>query len=224
MSREGLQVALVSVSMSCTSTWNTTVWPSSRRAEASWALPSQPNWNASSPPDTRNQGLCVPRIRKPALRAAACGHLGVDRALAPRYCPPPLGSAVHARQDRPVSHPLASLPAWVVSVAAPMAWELLEAGIDAAPRRVVALRRQPCRETSPALRQGRISLSEAALALRTRPHALAAHGYATGKETRVAAAARVKLCGGGTEDVNADRSGSGQDGELHDTGDEKGHR
>ena len=49
--------------MSCTNAWNTTVWPSSRRAGASWALPSQPRWNASSPPRTRNQGLCVPRVQ-----------------------------------------------------------------------------------------------------------------------------------------------------------------
>lgn len=63
MSPEGLQVALVSVSMSCTNAWSTTVWPNSRRAGASWARPSQPNWNASNPPHTRNQGLCVPRIQ-----------------------------------------------------------------------------------------------------------------------------------------------------------------
>jgi hypothetical protein len=38
-------------------------------------------------------------------RAAALGHPGDDPSLAPRHRPPPLGSAVHARQDRPASHP-----------------------------------------------------------------------------------------------------------------------
>src|ERR1022692_1756842 len=38
-------------------------------------------------------------------RAAASGHPGHDPALAPRHRPPPLGGAVHARQDRPPGHP-----------------------------------------------------------------------------------------------------------------------
>src|ERR1039457_5589927 len=37
--------------------------------------------------------------------AAAAGHPGNDRALAPRHPPPPLGHQVHARQDRPASDP-----------------------------------------------------------------------------------------------------------------------
>jgi putative transposase len=43
--------------------------------------------------------------KSPPPRAAACGHPGHDPALAPRYRPPPLGGAVHARQDRPAGHP-----------------------------------------------------------------------------------------------------------------------
>ena len=37
-------------------------------------------------------------------RAAAVGYPGHDRALAPRYRPPPLGRQVHARQDRKAGH------------------------------------------------------------------------------------------------------------------------
>src|SRR6266480_8149066 len=40
-----------------------------------------------------------------APRAAAAGHPGHDRALAPRHRPPPLGRQVYARQDRSASHP-----------------------------------------------------------------------------------------------------------------------
>ena len=41
---------------------------------------------------------------RPPARAAAAGHPGHHRALAPRYRPPPLGRQVHAGQDRPAGH------------------------------------------------------------------------------------------------------------------------
>ena len=37
--------------------------------------------------------------------AAAAGHPGHDRALAPRHHPPPLGRKVRARQEWPAGHP-----------------------------------------------------------------------------------------------------------------------
>lgn len=109
MSPEELQVALVSVSMSCTSTWNTTVWPNSRRAGASWAPTLQPNWNASSPPRSRNQGLCVPRIQSPryGLRLVFTPetilrwHRDIIRR---RWAAQSMRS-----QDRPASHPAGEL-------------------------------------------------------------------------------------------------------------------
>src|ERR1017187_515713 len=39
--------------------------------------------------------------QSPPPRAAACGHPGHHRALAPRHRPAPPGGAVRARQDRP---------------------------------------------------------------------------------------------------------------------------
>src|SRR5450432_4069797 len=41
----------------------------------------------------------------PSSRAAAAGHPGHDRALAPRHPPPALGRQIHTRQERPPGHP-----------------------------------------------------------------------------------------------------------------------
>jgi putative transposase len=90
-------------------------------------------------------------------RAAASGHSGHDRALAPRHRPAPLGGAVQARQDRPATRRnIKALvlrlarenPEWgyrrihgelaglAVKVAASTVWEILKtSGIDPAPRR-----------------------------------------------------------------------------------------
>ena len=66
---------------------------------------------AATPPEAELGGPCPARdparhdTQSPPPGAAASGHPGHDRALAPRHRPPPLGSAVHACQDRPASHP-----------------------------------------------------------------------------------------------------------------------
>jgi putative transposase len=90
--------------------------------------------------------------------AAAAGHPGHDRALAPRHRPPPPGRQVHARQDWPTDDPAEhpgtgptasrENPEWGycrihgelaglgVKVAASTVWEILKAsGIDPARRR-----------------------------------------------------------------------------------------
>src|ERR1019366_8470540 len=90
--------------------------------------------------------------------AAAAGHPGHERALAPRHRPAPLGGAVHARQDRwPAGRPnirdlalrlARENPEWGyrrihgalvglgAKIAAPAVWEILKtSGIGPAPRR-----------------------------------------------------------------------------------------
>ena len=105
-------------------------------------------------------------VRNPARRdtesaargAAAAGHPRYHPALAPRHRPPPLGGAVHERQDRPTGdrRNIQALalrlarenPEWGyrrihgelaglgVKVAASTVWEILRTnGIDPAPRR-----------------------------------------------------------------------------------------
>src|ERR1035437_8010008 len=65
---------------------------------------------AAAPPETELGGPGPARgtarrdTQSAAPEPAAAGHPGDDPALAPRHRPPPLGSAVHARQDRPPGH------------------------------------------------------------------------------------------------------------------------
>ena len=92
--------------------------------------------------------------------AAAAGHPGHDRALAPRHRRPPLGRQVHARHERPACGPPhhqgpgpaagprkprtgyrrihGELAGLAVKIAAPTVWEILnKAGIGrAAPNRI----------------------------------------------------------------------------------------
>jgi hypothetical protein len=65
---------------------------------------------AAAPPGPRRGGPGTARdiarrdTESAPPRAAAVGYPGHDRALAPRYRPPPLGRQVHARQDRQAGH------------------------------------------------------------------------------------------------------------------------
>jgi hypothetical protein len=108
--------------------------------------------------DRRDLDPALPARQSAAPGAAAAGHSGHDRALAPRHRPPPLGRQVHAgkvgrpatrRNIRAMVLRLArENPEWGyrrihgelaglgVKVAASTAWEILKkAGIDPAPRR-----------------------------------------------------------------------------------------
>src|ERR1039458_1670009 len=70
-----------------------------------------PRAAAAAPPEAElgrpgpARGTAQRDTQSPPPRAAACGHPGDDPSLAPRHRPPPLGGAVHARQDRPPGHP-----------------------------------------------------------------------------------------------------------------------
>jgi hypothetical protein len=66
---------------------------------------------AAAPPEAELGGPAPARgparrdTESPPPRAAAAGHPGHHRGLAPRHRPAPPGGAVHARQDRPAGHP-----------------------------------------------------------------------------------------------------------------------
>jgi hypothetical protein len=75
--------------------------PPARRSPAAAAAPPEAELGGPGTP-----GDPVQRdTESPPPRAAVAGHPGHDRALASRHRPPPLGRQVHARQDRPASHP-----------------------------------------------------------------------------------------------------------------------
>ena len=75
--------------------------PSARRPAAAAAAPPGAELGGPGTPGDPAQR----DTESPPPRAAAAGHPGHDPALAPRHRPPPLGRQVHARQDRPASHP-----------------------------------------------------------------------------------------------------------------------
>src|SRR5450755_1250004 len=66
---------------------------------------------AAAPPEAELGGPGPARgtarrdTERPPPPAAASGHTEHDPSPAPRHRPPPLGGAVHARQDRPACHP-----------------------------------------------------------------------------------------------------------------------
>src|SRR6266581_4640576 len=64
--------------------------------------PRRPNLNWA---DRAARGPARRDTERPPPRATAAGHPGHDPALALRHRPPPLGGAVHARQDRPTGDP-----------------------------------------------------------------------------------------------------------------------
>ena len=75
--------------------------PPARRPAAAAAAPAEAELGGPGTTSDHAQR----DTESPPARAAAAGHSGHDQALAPRHGPPPLGSAVHARQDRPTCHP-----------------------------------------------------------------------------------------------------------------------
>ena len=75
--------------------------PPTRRLAAAGATP--PETELGGPGHARRPAQRDTESAPP--RAAAPGHPGNDPALAPRNHPPPLDDQVHARQDRPASHP-----------------------------------------------------------------------------------------------------------------------
>src|SRR6266700_4702422 len=64
--------------------------------------PRRPNLNWA---DRAARGPARRDTERPPPRATAAGHPGHDPALALRHRPPPLGGAVHARQDPPAGDP-----------------------------------------------------------------------------------------------------------------------
>jgi hypothetical protein len=157
----------------------------------------QPNWNASSPPRTRNQGLCVPRIQslRYGLRLVVTPetilhwHRDIVRR---RWAAQPMRS-----QDRPASHPPASLPRGVVS-GRRRRHESFWRRRESPPRRAELWHRAGSmpRNFAGSTAGCGFLYPRPALALRTGPHARPAHGYTTREETQVAAAARARFCGG----------------------------
>src|ERR1039458_3876950 len=75
--------------------------PPARRPAAAAAAPPEAELGRPGPA----RGTAHRDTHNPPPRAAACGHPGDDPSLAPRHRPPPLGGAVHARQDRPPGYP-----------------------------------------------------------------------------------------------------------------------
>jgi len=135
---------------------------------------------------------------KPALWAVACGHPRDDPALAPRHRPPPLRSAAHA-EPRPASQPSAGELARVSSERGGA--DGMRASEGGGNRRRAA---QSCGTAQAAMPRNFVGSTagcgflypRAALAQRTRPHAPASSRLYHRKETRVAAAARARFCGG----------------------------
>src|SRR5208337_4287839 len=75
--------------------------PPAHRPAAAAAAPPGPE--LAGPGTTRDHARRD--TESPPARAAAAGHPGYDRALAPRHHLPPLGRQVQARQDRQTGHP-----------------------------------------------------------------------------------------------------------------------
>src|SRR5689334_18006708 len=75
--------------------------PPARRPAAAAATPPGPGLGGPGPARDHARR----DTESPAARAAAAGHPGHDRALAPRHRLPPLGRQVHARQDRQTGYP-----------------------------------------------------------------------------------------------------------------------
>ena len=86
--------------------------PPARRPAAAAAAPAEAE--LGGPGTTSNPAQRD--TESPPPRAPAAGHSGQDHALAPRHCPPPLGGAVHARQDRRLPTARTSGP-WVLRLA-----------------------------------------------------------------------------------------------------------
>jgi hypothetical protein len=75
--------------------------PPARRPAAASGVPPQAELGGPRPPRDPGQRA----TESPSSGAAAAGHPGHDRALAPRHPPPALGRQIHARQERPPGHP-----------------------------------------------------------------------------------------------------------------------
>jgi hypothetical protein len=75
--------------------------PPARRPATAAATPPEPGLGRPGTPGDPAQR----DTESPPPRAAAAGHPGHDRALAPRHHPPLLGRQVQAGQDRQASHP-----------------------------------------------------------------------------------------------------------------------